>query len=59
MTTRIGTPLQAIKFALEIEGEYPVSTQGFLRSWWDGDLDAVSLTEEFTAFCVANPDEDA
>lgn len=58
MTTRTGTPLQAIKFALEIEGEYPVSTQGFLQSWWDGELDAVNLTEEFTAFCVANPDED-
>lgn len=58
--TRTGTPLQAMKFALEhVQG----ATIAFLHNWLYGDAAlnrAFAFKEdEFKRFCEANPDEPA
>lgn len=56
MTTRIGTPTQAIRFATEIlyEFDQDYAVIQFIRAWARGEDEHGG--ERFRDFCTANPD---
>lgn len=57
MTTNNGSPLQAIKFACHVNKQHSERmVVEFLRDWHDGFVSKI-WSEEYTAFCDANPDE--